>query len=215
MNKSLFKDNSLSVLIKDHILREIILGKIQPEEKLIEAKYADEFGTSRAPVREAFYLLTLEGVAEKIPRKGTIVKGYSIEETYDLLEIRCYLETMSLEKIMNKNDKELLKKLEGIMLEMRQCTNGNEYAKLDYKFHYQIIIESGSDVVKTTYSRLGNILLTFQTLVFVEESYIKESIEEHEQILTCLYAKDNVKAKKLLNNHIKSVSERIKRNSTV
>lgn len=114
-----FSKNALSNLIAEHIAEQIITGELKPGQKLIENDYAAEYGTSRAPVREAFYLLTIEGLVERIPRKGTVVKGYTEEEIYDLLEIRILLESLAMKRIMKHGiDSSVMEEMEQILHEM-------------------------------------------------------------------------------------------------
>src|SRR5699024_7488088 len=97
MGKNLTVDNnSLSHIIAEKITEQIIRGAIRPGEKIVETVYAEEFGTSRAPVREALYLLTIQGLVERIPRRGAVVKGYSDDEIRNILEIRMFLESLAV-----------------------------------------------------------------------------------------------------------------------
>ncbi len=213
MNNDLINNNALSNLIKETIMKDILLGKLLPGEKLVEAQYAEEFGTSRAPVREAFYLLTLEGIVKRIPRKGTVVRGFSSEETKDLIEIRCFLEDMALEKLKNKNYENYLLNMEDIIKKTKEINKqSNEYAELNYQFHQQLILASESEVIKSNYARLGNILLSIQNVAFMKEEDVKKSITEHELLVKYLYTKEIDEAKKLLNYHNLSVFVRVERN---
>lgn len=213
MNNELFNNNALSNLIKETIMRDILLGKLLPGDKLVEAQYAEAFGTSRAPVREAFYLLTLEGMVKRIPRKGTVVRGFSSEETKDIIEIRCFLENMAVEKLRNKKYDSYLQNMEEIIKKTKSIKNqSNEYAELNYQFHEQLITASESEVIKTNYARLGNILLTIQNVAFMKADDINKSISEHEQLVKYLYQNNIDKAKKLLDDHNRSVLARVERN---
>lgn len=216
MNNELFNNNALSHLIKETIMRDILLGKLPPGEKLVEAQYAEEFGTSRAPVREAFYLLTLEGIVKRIPRKGTVVRGFSSEETKDLIEIRCFLENMALEKLRNNNNENYLQTMEEIINKTKDINNQSyEYAELNYQFHQQLIVACESEVIKSNYERLGNILLSIQNVAFMKEEDVRKSISEHEQLVEYLHEKNIDEAKKLLDSHNRSVFDRVERNVQV
>jgi DNA-binding transcriptional MocR family regulator len=75
------------------ILREeIIERKLLPGSKLPEPALVDRFETSRAPIREALYLLAQEGLIERTPRKGALVKGYARQEISELYRVRITLE---------------------------------------------------------------------------------------------------------------------------
>jgi DNA-binding GntR family transcriptional regulator len=212
MIRKIIDNNALSNLIKQSITEDIIVGRVQPGEKLIEAKYAEQFGTSRAPIREAFYLLTLEGFVQKIPRKGTVVKGFSIEEIKDVLEIRSFLEELALPKISRENLTDCLEKMADITENMeRNKTDQKEYAKLNYQFHFQLIVASESDVIRNSYVRLGAPLLSLQTMSFKDEEHIKKSLSEHKQIIQYLRDGDLEAARSLLVSHNKAVFPRIER----
>lgn len=205
-------NNALSNLIKERIVEEIILGKIKSGEKLIETKYAEEFGTSRAPIREAFYLLSQEGFVQKIPRKGTVVKGFTTEEIKDLLEIRNFLEDQALQKLQPMLTPHVIERMEQIIQAMEQPKIGvKEYASLNYEFHFQLISASQSDVIKNAYSRLGTPLLSLQTMSFEAEEHIKKSLEEHKKIVRFFREGRMDEARKLLAKHNTDVFLRIEK----
>ncbi|WP_209121115.1 GntR family transcriptional regulator [Alkalihalobacillus sp. BA299] len=68
---------SLPEQIAKHILKKIMKGDLVPGDKIVEEYIASELNTSRAPVREALYLLQVDQIVERIPRKGTIVKSFT------------------------------------------------------------------------------------------------------------------------------------------
>ena len=209
MDKQAFANYALSNLIKESIIEDIVIGKIKPGAKLIETRYAEEFGTSRAPVREAFYLLTMEGYAEKIPRRGTVVKGFSIEEIRDLLAIRNLLEDFALQKLTGRDISRYVEKMEEKIKEMQSCQGRREYARLNNEFHRQIILASGSVVVNNLYSKLGTALLSVQTMSFKDENYIKMSLNDHIKLVALLHDTCYEEARSLLMSHNEAVLPRI------
>lgn len=208
--KKIADDYNLPSLIKDHIINKILHGELKPGDKLIEMEYAEEFGTSRAPIREAFSLLMLEGFVQKLPRRGTIVKGYTVDEIRDLLNVRNYLEEMSIRKLSTHANSLYLDEMKQLLIEMAQKQDQpDEYAKLNYKFHYQIILASQSTVISSLYNRLGTALLSIQTMSFMEMHNIRKSLLEHNQIVQFLEEGDLQKAGKLLHDHNEAVFPRI------
>ncbi|MCM3670744.1 GntR family transcriptional regulator [Mesobacillus maritimus] len=202
MGNKLFDNNSLSRLIAEQITEEIITGKLQPGDKLIETNYAEEFGTSRAPIREAFYLLTIDGLVERIPRKGSVVKGYSAQDKIDLLEIRMFLETLALDRITKVGASEsILQTMEELQAKMEN-ENPMEYTKLNQKFHMAIIEMSNSEIIRMMYARLGLPLTSLQRITFEGKANRKKSLQEHRQILDFIHRGEFEKAKSILiENH--------------
>lgn len=195
-------DDSLSSIISQEILDQIIVGDLKPGDKLIEKDYADKFGTSRAPVREAIYVLTKEGLVERIPRRGAIVKDYLNTDILDLLEIRNTLEFMSLNRINLKEMKEkYAKALRVILIRMKSETDVYNYAKLNHEFHLTIVKMSESQSIVEVYSRLGYPLLRTQYLSFTQVNNIEKSIIEHEKILEFIVNEDKEALTDLMTTH--------------
>jgi DNA-binding GntR family transcriptional regulator len=212
MMKKLADDYNLPNLIKESILNKIVQGELKPGDKLIETEYAEEYGTSRAPVREAFSLLLLDGIVQKIPRRGTVVRGYTLEEIRDLLDIRNLLEIQALGKLISKDLRAYLDKMKQLIAEMEQRQDQTEeYAKLNYDFHYQIIKASESSVIINTYDRLGAPLLSIQLFSLLDTQNIKKSLEEHKQIVHYLEEENLGKAENILSSHNKYVFTRIEK----
>jgi DNA-binding GntR family transcriptional regulator len=208
--KRTISHSALSNLIKESITEDIMRGRLRSGDKLVEAKYAEEFGTSRAPIREAFYLLTVEGIAKKIPRKGTVVQGYSREEIGDVLAIRGFIEDLALQRIKQENIAGCLTKLDQIVAEMKHKLNDKAlYARLNYDFHYQIILASKNEVINDLYTRIGAPLLSLQTMSFIEEQTIRNSYQEHQLIVAYLRAFNMDEARRQLQAHNNAVLPRI------
>ncbi|WP_096203167.1 GntR family transcriptional regulator [Bacillus sp. FJAT-45350] len=211
MYKSKVDEYALPNIIKQSIIDDIVQGKLASGDKLLETKYSERFGTSRSPVREAFYLLTLEGYAEKIPRKGTVVKGFSAEDIGDILEIRNMLEQLAIERMTAENRLQCVKKMKKIVAEMKQeGIDKNQYTKLNYDFHFHLILSSGSEVILNAYSKLYSPLISLQGLSFMTENSITNSIKEHEELIELLIGGEIEKAKSLLNSHNKAVFFRVR-----
>lgn len=102
-NTSSFSSNenrfgeSLPEQIAKYILEKIMKGEIGPGHKIVEEHFAQELKTSRAPVREALYLLQISNIVERIPRKGTLVKSFSSTEIREYTEVMIGLFQMALE----------------------------------------------------------------------------------------------------------------------
>ncbi len=196
------KNKSLSKMIAKDITTQIITGELNPGDKLVEKEYADVYGTSRAPVREAVYLLTRDGLVERVPRKGAVVKEYSNNDIFDLLEIRNMLELMAVKRIrMIEPDQELLQEMEENITKMKKETAIYTYTKLNHSFHMCIVKMSQSKSILETYSRLGWPLFRIQNLSFSQEGNIQKSVADHEQIYHLIKEQQSEELEKLLSEH--------------
>jgi DNA-binding GntR family transcriptional regulator len=211
MEKKTLDNHALPNVIKESIIDEIMQGEIKAGDKLVEAKYSEAFGTSRAPVREAFYLLNLEGYVQKIPRRGTVVKGFTLEEICDILEIRNFLEQLSISRMASVDTETCLREMRQLIDKMENwVTDRKQYAKLNYEFHYQLIKASRSEIIQNTYSRLASPLMSLQAISFLKDEAIKKSLAEHIEITNLLAAGKTEGAKALLGKHNQDVYPRVK-----
>jgi len=85
------------------ILRERIAAHaLPPGSKLRESDLADEFGISRARVRELFGTLERGGLIERIPNRGAVVNRLDPKQAYELFDIREVLEGLCV-RLATKN----------------------------------------------------------------------------------------------------------------
>ncbi|WP_227938326.1 GntR family transcriptional regulator [Alkalihalobacillus deserti] len=202
MSSTDLSKNSLSNKIAERITQQIITGELKPGEKLVEYAYAEEYGTSRAPVREALYLLTIEGLVERIPRKGAVVKSYTEAEIIDLLEIRIMLESLAMKRILERGvDFSIVEKMEELLKVMEAEKNYENYTKLNHAFHMCLIEMSKSEIIKSMYVRMELPLLSIQSMSFASEGNIDKSVREHGVIVDLLRDNKITEAINILNKH--------------
>src|ERR1700687_5560265 len=64
-----------AVIIAKRIEEDIVLGRRQPRERLVEQDLCDLFQTHRGDVRLALFELEKKGLVERIPNRGALVCG--------------------------------------------------------------------------------------------------------------------------------------------
>ena len=81
--------------VKDVLLQRIVSGELQPGERLVETRIAQELGTSQAPVREALRDLELLRLVESEPFRGARVRSLGDEELVEIYPVRAVLEELA------------------------------------------------------------------------------------------------------------------------
>jgi DNA-binding GntR family transcriptional regulator len=190
--------------IAEVLADEIIERKLSPGSRLPEPALAERFGTSRAPIREALYLLDQAGLVERTPRRGTVVKTYSRREIEELYQVRITLERLALERICEEPDmvEACLATLEPIIREMETAQDDPlRYRELNYLFHRSIIVVSRSDLVRRLYAQIEGPLKIFLRRMFSADDAVSKSFGEHLQILAAIEEADAEKAQQRLEKH--------------
>jgi DNA-binding GntR family transcriptional regulator len=78
---------------------EIVLGWLQPRERLIEEDIASRFEVKRHVVREAIAELERMGLVERVQNKGAAVRMLSPTEVRQIYSVREALETLAAQQI--------------------------------------------------------------------------------------------------------------------
>jgi DNA-binding GntR family transcriptional regulator len=83
-------------IIAQRIEEDIVLGRRQPRERLVEQDLCDLFRTHRGDVRLALFELERKGLIERIPNRGAMVRGLTPHEVREIYAVREELEVMAV-----------------------------------------------------------------------------------------------------------------------
>jgi DNA-binding GntR family transcriptional regulator len=189
-----------------HFLREQLLsGELQPHQHLIEAKIAQEIGTSRTPVREALHSLELEGLIKSIPRVGYVVKPISEQEVEEICEIRMAIEGIATRWAMEKAYKKLVEELEkNISLAEDKVSKGDvrAFVDMDARFHEIISKFSGSKRLLELSQTLRRHMLRYRIQSIYSVDNVLRAIEGHKEIVQAIKKRDMDEVIKAIRYHM-------------
>ncbi|MBX9973606.1 GntR family transcriptional regulator [Cytobacillus firmus] len=188
-----FENTTLSQRISDEIAIKISEGVLKPGDRLLELELTKEFGTSRAPIREALFILEKDGIVERVPRKGVFVKKRTKKELFDLYEVVYRLLEIALTKLKNSRTDEQLKKIENLINKMGETLEGNKVKKcfdLLEELQKDFFVFSGNTVLEDLYMRINSQLIPFRYISLSHPASMDHSIGEYKEILIGLKEKD-------------------------
>lgn len=84
--------------VAEELRRALFEGELDPGTPLREVALAESLGVARSTVREALGHLVAEGLADRVPNKGTAVHELSVEEIRDVCRARAVLETAGVRR---------------------------------------------------------------------------------------------------------------------
>lgn len=189
--------------VRDAILSE----SLKPGKRLMETELAQMLGVSRTPVREALRKLEIDGFIEMPPRKGAIVKGTSIKEIKDVLEIRTSLEALATRLAcgkMDNKDKIKLKNARDKFVDAISNNDVNEMVITDTNFHDIIFKSTGNDKLIQIINKLKEQIYRYRTIYIRDKYYLENIVLEHDEILDAIIKNDIQKAEKAAIVHIQN-----------
>jgi len=191
--------------IYEHLREQLLNGEIAPPEHLIEAKIANELGTSRTPVREALHSLELEGLIESIPRVGYVVKAISEEEVEEICEIRMAIEGVAVRWAMEKAYKKLVEELEkNISIAEEKVSKGNvrAFVDMDARFHEIISKFSGSKRLLELAQTLRRHMLRYRIQSIYSIDNVLRAIDGHKGILRAIEKRNLEEVNQAIRHHM-------------
>ncbi|MBX6353664.1 MAG: GntR family transcriptional regulator [Thermoflavifilum sp.] len=202
---------SLPMRIAEYIARGILEGRFATGERLKEEELAATFNTSRSPVREALYMLQLEGLVERLPRRGTVVKAYTQKELRELYEVRLGLEAMAMDRLVQRWTPQVERRFRRVLQDMEEAlasVDAEAYARLNDDFHQLIFEHADNSVLWRMYRQLKNLLIAVLQLSTQDVEQMRMSLEEHRGIVDVLASGRFDEAKALLLENVRHGMDR-------
>lgn len=205
----------LASLVTERIRTSILNGDYQPGQWLRQQHLARDLGVSQIPVREALQKLTVEGLVEHIPYRGTRVLAIGLEEVEDLYAQRSFLEGRAARLAAGRITAQELNDLKNIHQQMETVHEPEEihrYRLLNRRFHELIYNASRRQYLIRA---LDQLWATFPTMLwgnFAETALASlptrnfTDQQEHQAILDALAAGDGPAAERAVQEHINAVA---------
>lgn len=131
-----------------HRLRQAIYsGEIKPGEKLVERQLAEQFDTSRVPLRESLLRLMSEGLVRRTPRKTSYVDELTADDVAEIWLMRQALEPLAARLAALRPDRSFVKRLFELadrMADELQRGRHKSSAGSDLEFHRLVVEASQS-----------------------------------------------------------------------
>lgn len=134
--------SSLRDQVANSLRQAILTGAIMPGERINEEKFANYFGTSRPPLREAIRILEKEGLLVSSPRRGAKVRAFSGVEILEIYEVRFAIEYCAAMAVSRLQDNETFDTLEKSLHLGRKTQIGLSDAITEDLVFHRLLVES-------------------------------------------------------------------------
>lgn len=127
-------------LVRDGLRNAILAGDYKDGTPLRQEEIAERFGTSRIPVREALRQLESEGLVTFQPNKSVIVRGVSLDDVLEMLEIRIALECRALKLAIPNMAIEDFEAAEAILKAYDESQDQATWGEMNWRFHWTLYV---------------------------------------------------------------------------
>ena len=195
------------------ITRRIQTGEYPVGSRLVAQKIAASLNISATPVVAAINRLAAQGLVETIPRKGAIVKQFSVEDIRNYFDARIMMETYAVKPAIQNVDQhpEIVEELREIVdrFDSVEPTDLEAARVQENRFHPLMVKLAGNAQLDRLYEfnwSVGSVYFVY-SLKKVKPEKFKISLVEHRQILEALLNKDEARLEFLVKDHLRFLNK--------
>jgi DNA-binding GntR family transcriptional regulator len=183
----------------------ILDDELPPGTELPEIELAEQYGTSRGPVREALRQLNSDGLVVLRPRRGAVVRMLSRKEFLDAYRVREVLEALAVCLAVPTLKPDELANLDGLMDTMRTAVFRDDiemFFDANADFHRLFIDYSGNIPLQQLHLQLSRPMVRYRRRSLALRGNLQPSLEEHEKIMVAVHEGDAERAADLMRRHV-------------
>jgi DNA-binding GntR family transcriptional regulator len=177
--------------VAERLRKEIVNGSLQPGTRIVEAKWATEFGVAQASIREAVNILAQAGFVSKASGRSARVIHLSEDDVAHIYQLRGAVEGLAARLAAEtKPNLNVLQATMDVMRESASAGNCEGLLDCDLLYHLELCELSGNPYV---IQHARRILLPFFAFVRMrvtasgqETSAWHRDLEAHQRIIDLL-----------------------------
>ncbi|SDC92903.1 DNA-binding transcriptional regulator, FadR family [Terribacillus halophilus] len=227
MNFNPVTNKRLYIQIYEQIVEQMKSGAFKIGDKLpSERELCEQFGVSRAPVRQALSALEMNGFTYSRQGEGVYIKSLPADEVLspaflksvspeDIVEARMNIEPLIVRFAAMRATKEDLAELNETIQQMEMETNEGVYVpETDEKLHNGIAKASHNDLFIQFMAAISNAMKQQQMWTFIRDRTVTRpdfrgvNFHEHKNLIEAIEDRDAEKAESLMKLHMDNLYER-------
>ncbi|MCG8508588.1 MAG: GntR family transcriptional regulator [Rhodospirillales bacterium] len=198
---------SLHTHVVDRLRDMISGGELQPGTRINERALCERFGISRTPLREALKVLGSEGLLDLMPNRGATVARLTREVVNETFPVMGALESLSGELACAAITDTELAEIRAIHYQMVvHYEKGElpEYFHLNQEIHEHILKAARNPLLTDIYRSVAGRVSPARYRANMSKTRWAQAVEEHDEILRALEARDGKLLSRLLKQHLEN-----------
>jgi len=196
-------------------LRDMIVeGELPPGARVPERALCERFGISRTPLREALKVLAAEGLVELLPNRGARIVALSATDVDELFEVLAGVEALAGElacERIARRELQVVRRAHDAMVRCFETGDLSTYFKLNQEIHQRIVDAAGNETLRHVHEGLAGRIKRARFMANLSSERWRQAVEEHEQIMAALEARDGGRLSRVLKQHLSNKADVIKR----
>ena len=186
--------------------REILDLSLKPGQSISEHELCDRFSVSRTPVRTVLQRLQSDGLVYVIPYKGSVITLFDYEDIQQMIYLRAAVESSVLRDFLPICTPMLEEKIRYQIRKQIVLVQGEfeiaQFYEMDSRLHAIWFHETGKKRIWSLIQKAQINYTRFRMLDIAAIQDFKTIIQEHEELLKLICAKQPENIEKLVKQHL-------------
>src|SRR5947208_3450641 len=190
--------------VYERLVEALVQGTVNPGDRLIQDRLAEDLDVSRTPVRDALLRLKEEGVVEPSGRRGYVVRSLSESDLRDLYGARDAVEGHAA-AIVSDLGEDALDDIRAALARAtaRKLRSSRESFEANRSFHRAIVETTDNAYLLGFFDAIwGRAIGALAYHDFYVHSPHDEFVAEHESLIEDIAAGDPARARRAMIEHI-------------
>lgn len=191
--------------VADVLRDRIVKGVLPAGARIVERKLSAELQVSRTPIREALKLLQADNLIEISRHKGAQVTEYSAQQALELFDVIASIESLAAERLAESITAEhldIIEELHAKMLAHYKTGNSDAYFDINSQIHDTILAHCGNLILQQVHTKMMARARRGRFMAIMDPDRLKTAIDEHEQLMVALRARDSEAARQIWRKHL-------------
>lgn len=194
-----------SDVIAAGVRREILSGLRRPGERIGQEALAEQYGTSRLPVREALRMLESDGLVTVVSNAGARVAKLELDECVEIYRIREQLDPLLVSLAVPNYSDDDIERLADLEESTHSAPTVEGFLAADRAFHIESYRAARSPILFGMVERLWITTQHYRRAFshLVGDVGLSVSHIEHQLLVTAFRDRDAEEARRILHGHIR------------
>jgi DNA-binding GntR family transcriptional regulator len=192
-------------LAASRLRKMIIAGDLAPGQRISERAIGEHLdGLSRTPLREAFKILTAEGLLTITPNRGATVTALSMSEVDETIDLLVGLEGLAAESACERISPTEIADIQDLHQRMCAAYRTGQlmaYFEINQTIHQRIVDAAGNRALSRIYAAECARIRRYRYAGNRRHERWHRAVAEHEQILNFLVDRNGPLLREMLRAH--------------
>lgn len=201
---------SLQDVAREAIKERVLLGEFSAGSPLSEEGLARELNMSRTPVRHALQDLVAQGLLERTPGRGAVVRRIDLRKMLDIIDVQECLLVWSVPRLCGTPGLDLGEVIEAFEKQRAGLESGDNRAVLleSRRMDTLLVGLTGNQEMVRYMREISDLLVHAASQMVSSREKLAQAVSEHGEIIAAIEASDKAIAQKAIETHLAGVKRR-------